>query len=81
MKMFDYDCTECGFTFTFLQKNHERVYNPSKCPECGKTKPVRLMPVFHTKSHYGPNHPRHRRGMGRPSIPKNHPVYSKEDLK
>ena len=79
MKMFDYVCG-CGFIFTFLQTDYEKKHSPKKCPRCEKVNPIRMIPRIHTKSFYGPNHPRHRRGMGRVKLPEKYPLYAKEDL-
>ncbi len=79
MRMFDYKCS-CGFIFTFLQDNYEKKYKPQKCPSCASKKLTRMISRIHTKSFYGPNHPRHRRGMSKVVLLKNYPLYSKEDL-
>jgi len=81
MITFDYVCEECGLRFTFLQKDHRKRYNPKKCPECGvETPPTRLINSVRTKSFYGPQHPRHRRGLTHATPAPILPTYSKEDL-
>ena len=81
MITYDYECNSCGFIFTFIQETYEENYNPKKCPECNSKKPIRLIPRIRTKSFYGPQHPRHRRGLSRNSLPINYPIYTKEDIK
>ncbi len=80
MISFDYVCRECELNFTFLQKNYEKRYSPRQCPECGVDKPTRLITSVRTKSVYGPQHPRHRRGMEHSPPAVSLPTYSKEDL-
>jgi len=80
MIMFDYTCKGCGVTFSYLQKSYQATSSPKACPECGGKKPTRLISRVRTKSHYGPEHPRHRRGLSRNKPPVNTPVYSVENV-
>ncbi len=80
MITFDYTCTDCKLAFTYIQKTYKVTSSPRICPNCGAKKPTRMISRVRTKSHYGPQHPRHRRGLSRNKLPDNNPVYTPEDV-
>lgn len=51
MPYYDFECTECGETFTQKQSYEEHDHHPEiKCPKCGSTKVKQLMCAAYTKT-------------------------------
>ena len=51
MPFYDYECKDCGTTFTEQEtfEEHERRRN-LKCPECGSRRTHQLVPASHVQT-------------------------------
>jgi len=51
MPFYDYECSECGQTFTEQEAFEEHDRRRSlKCPNCGSRKTRQLVPVAHVQT-------------------------------
>jgi len=51
MPFYDYDCSNCGKTFTERESYAEHERRRSlKCPHCGNRKTRQLMPAAHVQT-------------------------------
>lgn len=50
MPSYDYECTQCGKTFTVQQRVEEHERKKNKCPKCSSKKVEQLMSPVYVKT-------------------------------
>ncbi len=76
MKTFDYTCSKCGFTFTYLQ--HGDV-PPPYCPKC-RGHVTRIISAPRAVNYNGPWSARFRRGLSGQKPTPNYPIFCDTDF-